>query len=396
MFRHSTVVCLMVLLCCGDMLRADCDPCDAVETCSPNDNGKAIEIGAVYTGGVFSNLRGGERTGTTYVGVAEIGITGDSEKLGLWKNGTFFVGGLFSHGQGITRYVGDYQDPVAFAYETPAKLVEYWYAHRFLRDRLTVKIGQQDTCSMFFYVDSKADFINASFTCPPATCMPTQPHSTRGIATSLDLWNDITFKFGIHDADHNMQDHWGRDLHYDMQIERRYSLFNALPGFVFLGGWYDTSECDHYHKSQEHKIHGTTHGNYGFCAGIDQTVWLKNPCRYTGRGTQKTTVFAQFGTYKKDRDDLRFYYDIGLTHRGFLRSRPDDLIGIACTTVCFSPGYRVENDDLLYKYESAYELFYKFQLSERAILQPNFQYIVHPGGQYADSTLLGLFFQVTL
>src|SRR5215469_2767235 len=72
---------------------ANCDPCEAVDVCSPNGNGKVIEIDVVYTGGVFGNVRGGERTGSTYMGLAELGFTGDSEKLGLWKNGTFFVGG---------------------------------------------------------------------------------------------------------------------------------------------------------------------------------------------------------------------------------------------------------------------------------------------------------------
>ena len=371
----------------------ECEPCDAVESCSFNGTGKAIEIGAVYTGGVFSNLRGGGRTGTTYMGVAEIGITGDTEKMGLWRNGTVFVGGLFSHGPGITRYVGDYQDPVAFAYETPAKLTEYWYEHRFLRDRLTVKVGQQDTCSTFFYLDSKADFINASFTCPPATCMPTLPHNQRGIAVSLDLWNDVTFKFGVHDADHNARGHWEHgfdELHYDIQVEKQYSLFNTLPGFMFIGGWYDTADVEVIAPSPY-----THKSDYGLCFGIDQTVWLKNPCKHTGRGTKAVNVFAQFGTYQKDRSDLRFYYDIGLTHRGLVRSRPDDLIGIACTTVCFSPGYQVA-EGMPYGYESAFELFYKFQLTERAMLQPNFQYIVHPGGQHADATLLGLVFQVAL
>ena len=392
MLRRSALICLVALLCCANVLCANSGPCNRIETCSPNEEGKAVEIGVVYTGGVFSNLRGGEQTGTTYMGVAEVGITGDTEKLKLWRNGTFFVGGLFSHGPGITRYVGDYQDPVAFAYETPAKLTEYWYAHRFFYDRLTIKVGQQDTCSTFFYLDSKADFINASFTCPPATCMPTLPHNTRGVALSLDLWNDVTFKFGVHGADHNARGHWERgfnELHYDVQVEKQYSLFDTLPGFMLVGGWYDTAEVGF--EGQR-----TFKGDYGFCAGMDQTVWQKKPCRRTGKGTQEITVFAQFGTYQKDRSDLRFYYDIGLTHRGLVHSRPDDLIGIACTTVCFSPGYRVEGK-LPYRYEAAYEFFYKFQLTDHAMVQPNFQYIVHPGGQHRDdAALLGLVFQVAL
>ena len=97
MFRQFALICLSILFCCTGTLCANCDhvfpfpdPCEVPACIEESKNGKAIEIDAMYTGGVFSNLRGGERTGTTYMGVAEIGITADTEKMRLWRNGTFF------------------------------------------------------------------------------------------------------------------------------------------------------------------------------------------------------------------------------------------------------------------------------------------------------------------
>lgn len=352
------------------------------------DDERAVQVDGTYTGAVFGNVHGGYRNQSTYMGVAEIGITTDTEKLGLWKNGRFFVGSLFSHGPGITRFVGDYQDPVYIAYEVPAQVSEYWYEHRFFNERLAVKIGKQDSCSTFFYLDSKADFFNSSFTCPPGTCMPTLPHNTHGVTCSLDLLNDAVFKVAVHDAGHGVHEFWEsefEDAHFDMQIEKRYSLFESLPGFVYCGGWYDTSSIELNDRAFK--------GNYGFSIGIDQTVWRKKPCRYHRTPLQEVTAFTQIGTYKKDRSELRWYYDLGLTCRGFLRSRPEDHVGIACTTVCLSPGFRAA-EGLPYRFESAYECFYKFQVTDNAMLQPNLQYIVHPGGQYKDALLIGLAFQV--
>jgi porin len=216
--------------------------------------------------------------------------------------------------------------------------------------------------------------------------MPTLPHTSEGVTVSVDLLNDVMFKFCVHHAECGKHTSIN-DSHFDTQIEKRYLLFGSLPGFVFLGGWYDTTDIE---------LAGNEFtGNYGFSVGIDQTVWQNKPCRHSNGATQRVTFFTQVGTYKKDRSELRFYYDVGLTHRGLLRSRPNDLIGIACTTICFSPEYRTA-ETLPYKYEAAFECFYKFQVSDNMVLQPDFQYIVHPGGQHADATLLGLVFQIAL
>jgi len=367
------------------LLRADCDPCDAV-SCFPND--KAIEMDFTYSGGVFGNMHGGKRTGSTYMGLTEIGFTGDSEKLGLWQNGTFFVSGFFAHGPGIARYVGDYQDPVYFAYEVPAQLCEYWYMHRFFYDRLSVRVGKADSSSTFFHLDSQHDFISSGFTNLNTPHIPADPNNAWGIVSALELRRGAVLKFGVHDEDTNANRYefpQFKNPCFVVQLEKQYTVFGTLPGFAYFGGWYDTDEFERYTGVM-------ARGNYGFSVGIDQMVWQKHPCMHC-ENMQGIAFFSRLQTSVKDRNELRRSVDLGVIYRGFSDFRPDDVIGIGSSMVCFSPGYR-KDAALRYGSETALECFYKMQVTEHLTLQPDFQYIFRPGGAHPNATLLGLVFQV--
>ena len=365
-------------------LYAESTGCGDVWECQnacPHD-GKAVEIDFAYTGGIFSNVHGGERRKTVYTGVLDLGITAETEKLGLWKNGQFFVGSFFAHGNLITDFVGDYQDPVNYAYGIPAQVSEYWYRHQFFQEKLSVKVGKQDDCATFFFLDAKGDFVNNSFTFPAGTRLVTLPETTWGITTALELPLDFVWKGAIKDADGNANTFWMSELKnlvYMTQIERPHTFFSTLPGFAFFGVWHDT----------------TDEGKYGLSMGIEQTVWQSQVCPARKKRDREVTFFSHLGTFEKNRSDLRRYWDIGFTHRGLLVSRPDDLLGFGCCTVYFSPGFRAA-ENMIYSFESAFELFYKFKLTEHVVLQPDVQYIIHPGGQHKDATVLGLVFQFSL
>jgi len=383
-YRFITFLFVSVFACVG-LLRADCDPCGAV-SCSPN--GKAIEMDFSYIGGVFGNMHGGERTGSTYMGLAEIGFTGDSEKLGLWKNGTFFVSGFFAQGPGITRYVGDYQDPVSFAYEIPAQLCEYWYLHRFFRDQLSVRVGKADSSTTFFHLASQDDFISSGFTNLNTPHIPADPDNAWGIVSTLELRRGVVLKFGVHDENIDANSYKCpkfKNPCYAVQLEKQYTLLGTLPGFAYFGGWYDTADFERYTGI-------TAKGNRGFSVGINQMVWRKHPYAHC-EDMQGISFFSRLQTSVKDRNELRRNVDLGVIYRGFWDSRPDDGIGIGSTTVYFSPGYR-KNMALRYGSETALECFYKMQVTEHLTLQPDFQYIFRPGGEYPNAALLGLVFQV--
>jgi porin len=358
----------------------------------PNLHGnEAVHFDYFYTGGVFNNAYGGLQTknGTAYVGIFDIGITADTEKLGLWKNGTFYTHALFSHGRNPSRYVGDYQGFAVFAYETPAQVSEYWYEHRFFDEAFAVRGGKLDAGVDFFYLESTADFINSSGTCVPTTGIPTAPDNAWGVLFDLDLTKNFCVKFGVFDADANANKFWmseSGNVYTAYQIEYHYSLFKYLPGFSYLGTWYNDSENTGYA--------GNTHfGNSGFSAGFEQMLYRKNYCdRDDLRGL---TVFTHFSRTSTDREnDLAQFWSLGLQWLGLFENRPDDVLGFGVFCSRFDKDFRI-NDALFYASETAYELFYKVNVTENLAVQPVFQYIVHPGGVYRNSIAPGFVFQMT-
>ena len=356
---HAALCFLTAFFVCANSFGAGCGTAWGCRAVCPH-GGQAVQVDYTYTGGVFGNVSGGKTNRSTYMGLAELEFTADTEKLGLWKNGTFFVGSFFSHGKCITEYVGDYQDPVNFAYNTPAQVAEYWYMHSFLRDRFTVKVGKQDACATFFYLDSREDFMNDAFGCPPSSRLRSQPDTAWGITSSVELSSGIVLKAGIQDAEGNANTFWMSELkhfYYAAQIEKQYT-FGTLPGFAFLGGWYDSSEIDRHRHGQSHPAKR----DYGLNLGLEQMVWKGCYCPSLKRSLRDVTFSSQFGAFRKDRNDLSRYWNIGLTCNGLLAFRPDDVVGIGCSTVRFSPQFRAA-EELRHGYESAFECFCKIHVT---------------------------------
>lgn len=360
--------------------------------CFPNIHGnEALHFDYVYTSAVFNNARGGAQTkgGTVYNGLFEFGITADTEKLGLWKNGTFFVQSIFSQGRSPSRYVGDYQNVYALAYETPAQVSEYWLEQGFLNNALKIRAGKQTADGDFFYLDSTADFINESNTTAPVTHIPATPETAWGITGYLDLTDSLCFKFGIFDAKGNANKFWmseSGDVYSLYQIEYHYSVCPHLPGTAYFAGWYDNSETELLNRPGETKT-----GNYGFNFGIEQMIYRRHICNKDDR--RGITLFFKYNESKEDRNELKDYWGLGLHWLGPLENRPQDSFGVAVNTVRFSQGYRV-SEGLTKSHESSYEIFYKIQMTKNITVQPVFQYVVNPSGMYRDSFVPGLVLQM--
>src|SRR6185503_8078662 len=58
----------------------------------------AVTCSVIYDGEALSNLTGGLRTGTVYLGTLRLPVTVDGERLLGWRGMTFFVEGLAAHG----------------------------------------------------------------------------------------------------------------------------------------------------------------------------------------------------------------------------------------------------------------------------------------------------------
>jgi porin len=104
-------------------------------------------------------------------------------------------------------------------------------------------------------------------------------------------------------------------------------------------------------------------------------------------------AFARISESPSDRNLIHLYADAGVSFMGILAQRPDDSFGLAAAFSRLSPSVRAFDQDTTFfsgeiaaarNYELALELTYHAQIVPGWTVQPDFQYIFHPGGGSAD------------
>jgi porin len=100
-------------------------------------------------------------------------------------------------------------------------------------------------------------------------------------------------------------------------------------------------------------------------------------------------VFARVLGAPADRNLLDFYVDMGIKVAGFTASRPEDSFGLALGWARISRDARAADRDAsgaapVRDHEAVVEGTYTTTLRPGWTLQPDLQYIIHPGGSRAQ------------
>ena len=125
-------------------------------------NNSSLSLNASYIGDWVTNMRGGIKTGSTYLGLANLKIGFDTEKAGLWKGGSFFINAANTHG-GLpsANLVGDFQGVSNIEAGDLTFMYELWYKQQI--DKIVLTAGLQDLNVDFSTTSYGAPFNNSSF-----------------------------------------------------------------------------------------------------------------------------------------------------------------------------------------------------------------------------------------
>jgi porin len=138
-----------------------------------------------------------------------------------------------------------------------------------------------------------------------------------------------------------------------------------------------------YHKgnlgdlSDSSRVHPGAGGLY-FTA--DQLLWQETHGSAEGLGS-----FLQVGTTPGTQNLVNFYLNAGLHYQGLLSARPQDLLGIAFVYSSLNNAWVNGDPESRLPHRSLIELTYKARLGPHFSLQPDLQYIIHPGADAAIS-----------
>ena len=139
---------------------------------------------------------------------------------------------------------------------------------------------------------------------------------------------------------------------------------------VKRGSWIKTGRYDTFDNSSKRN-------NYGLYAGFEQKLIDRFEDKSGG-----VNLFGQFGYARGGINEVPYYFGLGAVLKGVCEKRKNDAIGVAFGWNQFDKSLkRLEHKTS----EKVIEVFYKIQLTKFLYLQPDFQYIIKPGGNMKDS-----------
>jgi porin len=343
----------------------------AGSTCAAPPPG--VQLGLRYTGEAIGNLSGGIARGGAYEGLARLDVDADLDALAGLNETTLHASVYQIHGHGPSaNYVGNIMDVSNIEARPTTRLYALWLQQGLPWHGASLRAGQLGADEEFLLSRTAGGLINGTFgwaalaAADQAEGGPAYPLATPGVRLRLAPRTDTAFLFAAfagHPAGSRCTASPQRcDLHgttfslnggtlwmSELQVAERYKL----------GGWYQTgSFADPSDPALAHR------DDWGLYAIADQPLW---PARHVDG-------FVRVGGAPADRNLVSLYLDAGLGFAGPIAARPHDTLTVGAACVGFP----------LTDHESVLELSYVARLTRRWSLQPDLQYVVHPGNNAPD------------
>ncbi len=310
------------------------------------------------------NLQGGLHQGSAFDDKLVIGLSTATSDLGLWKGGDFHVSGQqVSSGKPSQNLVGDAQGLSNIAGPFSFSLAEFWYRQDLPRFKARILGGLMDLNATFVTTDAAGLLLNSSF-----GIMPTISGDTRasifpkfGWGVSADKDGEAWFgRLGLFQGDPSRRDSvWHGGFTAIAEIGRRW----PDAAVAKVGLWtYDGPAMT-----------GIPASSWGAYIIGERPFFEKAPAR--------VHLFLQAGVAPPEAGPISSYAGLGFDWTAPLSGRPDDhlLLGIARAGLRRTP----------YGAETACELTYLCRVGHVCI-QPDVQYIIHPGGALPDALVFTL------
>lgn len=376
---------------------------------------KGISFDSYYVNNIAGNPVGGKKEGGfTYTDNFYLGVSFDLEKLTGWDGGTFAVSLINRAGRSLTEeYVGSQYNSQQVNGGQNFFLYNVTFEQKFWDDKASLKIGRFgasddfNTSSLYgLYMNNGIDgnIRNVLFD----TQFSAYPFATWAARLRIDPtpeWNAMVGVFqtwtNIFDRTHNGLD-WG--IHSndgvfliaqvawtpafgneEIRNDKGEIVSDGLPGHYWVGASF--SPWKGYKQFGESEL---ADNSYGFYAHADQMVYQQRA------GTdQGLTLWAATGLYPQQNISIVPYQvNVGAVYKGLLASRTQDLTILGFIYGNFSRDYAdtIEATGVGRPgHEAVIEAAYRIQLTKFAYIQPDIQYVLHPGGtgEIPDALVIG-------
>lgn len=382
-----------------------------------------VKFAATYIGEVLGNPTGGVKNGAVYEGRLNLAVDVDFEKLVGLDKLTFHANMFQIHGDGLSRSNLQNFFVVSGIEALPStRLYEAYFEKQWGDKKVSLKLGQLAADSEFFNTKYTDVFTNASMGWPAITSLdlpsggPSPPLAALGARVLLNVTDQLSVLGAIFDGnqagpgpgDPQERDRYGVNFRVNdpplLLAQVQYAWNNRkgdpnLTGQIKLGGWrHFGSFGDLRLVSNGVSLAAPTSsgeplllsGDIGAWAVFEQQIYRMPNSDDRGIG-----IFARVSGAPADRNLIDVYADGGLEFIGLSNARPDDKFGIAAGYAHVSKHAQALDGDYrrfvdprwpMRSFEGLLTAVYQYQIKDGWTVQPNFQYIVHPGGSATPPT----------
>jgi len=408
----------------------------------PKGENQGISVFAQSVTDMLWNTVGGVSAGNACAGLLQFGTEIDLGKTigipgGRFKNTWFWL-----YGCNPSNYVGDVMSVSGISGSPAFRCYELWYEQNVWEDSISLRGGLLGLDAEFCYCDTELLFLNGSGGMPALMSQnlvnsgPQYPMATPGVRLAVKPVSWLTLRSAFSQANpfsqsqnlHNFNWNFGPSgglLNMNEAEARWESLLKdrKLPG-VAKGGFFIQSGPSPA-LPQQWSFGPPTSPQYcsGFYGIIDQMIYRapgqddasgKNPdCgkavadgkNSQGNGSDGKSAadkapvrglnaWYRLGYCPQSYNPLSVYTDGGLVYTGLIPGRKEDKTGIAFCYAQVSSGYMTPGNVQGIpgpSFEAVIEFTHSFRLAPAIALQPDIQYVLHPGGsrQYGNALVAG-------
>ncbi len=331
-----------------------------------------VKFSASYIGDVLSNLKGGLKTGTNYLGLANINLDLNTGNCNLWKGGELMIDVSNSHGQTPSEnLIGDFQVVSNIEAGNHTFLYQLWYNQRIQHFDLT--IGLQDLNSDFANSNSASLFLNSSFGIPSVFAInfdtPLYPLTAYGLTLKWQSSDKLKIKGSFYKG--CIMDFDENEFNLKCDLNHLNGMLSILEG-EYLNGNYDLKGGCFFHEDQP-QCNSDWDKTYGVYFIGDKSFKLINP-------SSSLNCFIQIAYSPNSNNPA--YYGIGCSYSNIFSKKHNDALGLA-----MAMGIQDSN---IGPDETSLELTYQYNIGDHIFLQPDSQYVINPGTDYSlDNALVG-------
>ncbi|RPI32924.1 MAG: carbohydrate porin, partial [Hyphomicrobiaceae bacterium] len=354
------------------------------------------------------NPSGGRSQGATAPSSIEASLFFDLDKIVGLKGGSVFTSFSYRWGNSLSaEYIGNvFSTQQIFGFQT-YRLIDASYQQKLFDDRVELRLGRLAATDDFLVSAYNCGFMSNAFCGNPFGILLDAPGMTAytGTWAALAKAKPTARSYvmaGVYNGDPTIRANAYHGVNFSMNGplfaigEVGYQI-NGLPGDpqrlgnYKLGAWYDDARLTDFNSGAQSR------GSWGVYALFDQVlVPFGSPGSNRGFGVFGSVTVAPDSSVQP----LPVFLTAGVSARGLFDARPRDAVGLAVGSGFFSKDLRRAQRDqqlAVQHNETVLEVTYRFDFLKGAVfIQPDFQYIIQPGGttQFNNAVVIGLQFGI--